>query len=97
LTKMEVELQKCHNYLKQKDKEWESLCLRCGACCGAFDDPCLHLKKDKKDKFFCSIYSQRFGIRKTANGEVFQCVPIKKILSTPWKRDYNCPYKKSLK
>ncbi|MFO8052684.1 MAG: hypothetical protein R6U54_01820 [Candidatus Omnitrophota bacterium] len=91
---MEVELTNCQKHLEKKEQEWESLCVRCGACCGAFDDPCLHLKKDKFGNYYCQIYSKRFGIRKTLNGQLFRCVPIKKLLRTHWKNDHLCPYKK---
>ncbi|MCK4519614.1 MAG: hypothetical protein KAT96_00370 [Candidatus Omnitrophica bacterium] len=88
---------KASNYLKyfeEKDKEWESLCRRCGACCGAYDDPCLHLKKDKEGKYNCEIYSERFGLKKSIKGEEFNCVPIKEIIKTHWKNDHLCAYKK---
>ncbi|NQT27995.1 MAG: hypothetical protein HQ570_00165 [Candidatus Omnitrophica bacterium] len=81
------------NYLKSKEKEWEKFCIRCGGCCGAYDDPCLHLKEGKK-KFRCEIYSERFGTRKSVEGEEFNCVPVKEILNTHWKNDYLCVYKK---
>lgn len=80
--------------LQNKELEWEKLCIRCGGCCGAFDDPCLHLKRDDKGLTFCEIYDNRFGLRKTKNGEVFNCVHIREILHTRWKKDYLCPYKK---
>jgi len=81
-------------YLENKEKEWENLCIRCGACCGAYDDPCQHLKKDSKGKYYCEIYSQRLGVRKTVSGELFQCVMINEIIDTYWKNDYLCVYKK---
>lgn len=87
----EIEYQ---NRLKEKHVQWEKICLRCGGCCGAFDDPCLHLRKDNDNKYFCEIYQSRFGTRKTVNGEEFYCVPIQKILNTHWKNDHLCPYKK---
>ena len=80
--------------LENKEREWEKLCLRCGGCCGAYDDPCLRLKKDKKNRFYCEIYSDRFGTRKTVKGEEFNCVPVKEILNTHWKNDHLCIYKK---
>lgn len=81
-------------YLEEKDKEWENLCRRCGGCCGAYDDPCLHLKKNKKGKFDCEIYPERFGLRKSVKGEEFNCVLVKEIIKTHWKKDYLCVYKK---
>lgn len=83
-------------YFKNKEEEWENLCLRCGGCCGAYDDPCLHLKEEAKGRYFCEIYLQRLGVRKTAAGEKFNCVPVKEIIHTYWKKDYLCRCKKYL-
>ena len=85
------------NSLKRKEEEWESLCIRCGGCCGAYDDPCRHLKKDNQGKFYCNIYSERFGSRKTISGEDFNCVFVKEIINTRWRNDHLCIYKKYLK
>jgi len=87
----------CQDYLEEKESQWESLCIRCGGCCGAYDDPCIFLKKSKKGGFYCSIYNNRFGSRKSLAGEEFDCVPVKEILRTHWKNDYLCSYKKYLK
>jgi uncharacterized cysteine cluster protein YcgN (CxxCxxCC family) len=84
-------------YLKRKKEEWESLCKRCGACCGAFDDPCQHLKKGNFGKYYCTIYSSRFGIRQTITGTKFKCVPIEEILDRNWFGDRQCAYKINLK
>ena len=81
-------------HLESKERGWEDLCTRCGGCCGAFDDPCLHLKKDKKGEFYCEIYFKRFGTRTSVEGEEFNCVPVREILDTHWKKDYLCVYKK---
>jgi hypothetical protein len=84
-------------YLNSKQQEWENLCIRCGGCCGGFDDPCLHLKKDNDNKYFCEIYQARFGQRKTVNGNKFNCVPIKEIIHTRWSNDNLCSYKRHIK
>lgn len=81
-------------YLEIKEKEWEGLCVRCGGCCGAFDDPCAHLKKEKPGKYYCEIYDRRFGEHTSVKGEKFDCVKVKEILNTHWKKDYLCVYKK---
>lgn len=82
------------SYFMSKEKEFEALCIRCGSCCGAYDgDPCLHLKKDKDNKYYCRIYPQRFGERKTISGDDFECVPIREILNDSWIGDYLCAYK----
>lgn len=83
-------------YFQEKEKFWENLCIRCGGCCGSFDDPCKHLKKDMASQWYCDIYNRRFGIRESISGEKFSCVPVKEILDTYWKNDYLCPYKKIL-
>lgn len=85
------------NYFEKKNKEWENLCKQCGGCCGAYDDPCQHLKKGPVGKYYCDIYEQRFGLRRTLKGEEFNCVLIKEILHTRWEKDYLCYYKKHLK
>jgi len=90
MDKNRLDYQEC---LRLKEKEWEELCACCGGCCGAYDDPCQHLKEDERGKFHCEIYDQRFGSRRTVRGEEFDCVLVKKILHTYWKKDYLCAYK----
>lgn len=83
-----------HLQLRQQ-QEWESTCRRCGACCGAADgDPCEHLVMLTQGGYACSIYENRFGTRKTVEGRVFQCVPIRDILFESWSGDRCCGYKK---
>jgi len=81
-------------YFKAKERDWESLCIRCGGCCGAFDDPCTHLRKDENNKYFCPIYNNRFGEQVTVKGEKFTCVNIERILYARWKNDHLCPYRR---
>jgi uncharacterized cysteine cluster protein YcgN (CxxCxxCC family) len=79
------------SYLELKEKEYESLCLRCGKCCGALDDPCENLEKLPSGAFACKSYSNRLGIRKTIKGNYFTCVPIKDLA----RKDalpYGCAY-----
>lgn len=69
---------------KQKEQftQYESLCKRCGACCGAFDgDPCVNLIKDKEGRCFCKEYDSRLGPQRTASGKVFNCVMIRDNIS----------------
>ena len=84
-------------YFRAKQTWWETLCKRCGGCCGSFDDPCIHLKKDAEGCYFCEIYASRFGTRKTVEGEEFDCVPINEIIDTSWKKDWLCAYKRRIK
>ncbi len=65
--------------LSKKEDEWERLCLRCGRCCGSNSDPCIHLKKDKDDRFFCEVYERRFGWHRTISGRFFRCVSIREV------------------
>jgi hypothetical protein len=37
-------LMKSIKKIEQKEKEWKALCRWCVVFCGAFDDPCQHLK-----------------------------------------------------
>ncbi len=91
---LDNQLQNC---LKKGNKRWEELCIRCGGCCGAYDDPCQHLKKDPQSGFYCEIYSQRFGTQKTLGGEEFDCVFVKEIINSHWPNEHLCIYKKYLK
>ncbi|MFA5143454.1 MAG: hypothetical protein WC522_04725 [Candidatus Omnitrophota bacterium] len=70
-------------YLQKQDawlKEFESLCLRCGACCGAAQDPCLNLAKTPDGRYTCKIYTRRLGSQKTVSGRTFTCVPINEVI-----------------
>jgi len=84
-------------YLKNKEQEWEDLCIRCGGCCGSFDDPCVHLRKDKHKKYYCEIYETRLGLHKTVGGEEFNCVGVKEIIRTRWKNDHLCACKREVR
>ncbi|MBU4311318.1 MAG: hypothetical protein KJ706_01205 [Candidatus Omnitrophica bacterium] len=77
----------------QKYQEHEALCKRCGACCGAMEEyPCEHLKKGEDSRYFCDIYEERFGLRKTLSGEPILCVPIRNMLSKTWWGRTQCAY-----
>jgi len=84
------------NFTKQ---EFEDICGRCGACCGAYDnDPCIHLKKGEDCKYYCDIYEHRFGFHETVNGNRIKCIPIiKKLGQGPWLGDGLCTYKQMLR
>ncbi|MCP4652205.1 MAG: hypothetical protein GY858_02320 [Candidatus Omnitrophica bacterium] len=90
-------LEKYKQYFKESEKEWEDRCIRCGGCCGAFDDPCLQLRKDNQGKYYCVSYQDRFGEQLTKEGEKFDCVPIWKIYNSYWKNDHLCAYKRTRK
>ena len=68
----------------QKQDEWarefESLCLRCGKCCGLEQDPCANLVKDVHGKYACKAYNERLGSQKTVSGKTFTCVPIREVI-----------------
>ena len=84
-------------YLRKKEEERETFCLRCGACCGAFEDPCRHLKKGNDEKYHCEIYAERLGERESVSGKKFKCVHISQMLSHSWFNDRLCVYKINLK
>ena len=86
------------DYLKKKSEEHESLCRRCGCCCGVLDgDPCQHLVADGPNAYRCDIYENRIGLHKTKSGKEMKCVPIRDILFESWSGSENCIYKKLLK
>ena len=60
-----------------REKEWEARCARCGACCGALEDPCENLRRSPEGKYFCSVYDRRFGTWHTISGKELNCVPIR--------------------
>ncbi|MDD5136444.1 MAG: hypothetical protein PHX20_05170 [Candidatus Omnitrophica bacterium] len=70
-------------YLRRQDdwlREFESLCLRCGKCCGIDQDPCSQLAKTPDGRYTCKIYAQRLGAQKTVSGHTFTCVPISEVM-----------------
>jgi uncharacterized cysteine cluster protein YcgN (CxxCxxCC family) len=81
-------------YFEAKERESETLCARCGSCCGAHDgDPCEHLKTDGRDAYLCDIYDSRLGNRKTVSGREFECVDIKEVLASGgWPKNPECGY-----
>ena len=85
------------SYFQAQESEWEDMCIRCGGCCGSFDDPCKHLRKDPQQRYWCDIYHNRLGTREAVSGEKFQCVHIREILNTHWKNDHLCSYKRHAK
>lgn len=84
-------------WLQNSQVKWESLCGRCGACCGSVEDPCENLAKDDNGQYYCVDYKNRFGKHKTVGGHTIRCVPIRKILHLSWPGDECCGYKKALK
>ncbi len=80
--------------MDSRQAEWEARCSRCGACCGAFDDRCVHLREDEGGRYFCGVYEKRFGLHRTMSGKEFRCVPIRDILGQHWNGDHRCAYKK---
>jgi hypothetical protein len=83
--------------LADKEREWENQCLRCGACCGAYKDPCRDLKKGSDGKYSCGVYSRRYGAHETVGGKKFRCMPIRDIIHMSWDHDQFCAYKKAIK
>lgn len=82
--------------LKAQQEAWEARCTRCGACCGAADDPCENLRRDTLGKFFCAVYERRFGVWHTVSGKQLTCVPLREKLDRgeSWPGDEHCGYKR---
>jgi len=92
---MDIEKDQFDAWQQKQLEAWESLCGRCGACCGlAEGDPCEHLVQDSLGKYQCNVYANRFGIRRSISGREFKCVPIRDILHLSWIGDQCCGYKK---
>lgn len=88
------EAESYQNWLSSKERETESLCLNCGACCGAFEDPCEHLVMTLEGKSHCRVYATRFGPQRTVSGKEFNCILIRQKMGTSWPGDEYCGYKK---
>jgi len=85
------------DHLAEKERQWENQCLRCGACCGAYEDPCRNLKKSPDGEYSCGVYSRRYGAHETVKGKKFRCMPIRDIIHMAWDHDQLCAYKKDIK
>lgn len=92
-----IDQQRYQRYHQEAERAWEDLCRRCGACCGAFEDPCLLLRRNSDGTCACADYQHRFGPQRTAGGKEFICVPIRQILQQHWHSDHLCAYKKELR
>jgi uncharacterized cysteine cluster protein YcgN (CxxCxxCC family) len=82
------------NWLSTREHHWESLCLNCGACCGAKEDPCEHLVMTPDGKSSCKVYMTRLGPQKTVSGHAFNCISIRQKMGETWPGDDRCPYRK---
>ena len=84
-----------NKWMAVKNIESEDQCLRCGACCGAVDDPCENLHKDANGKYYCRAYAQRFGQWHTVSGKELTCIPIRAKIAQgdSWPGDEHCGYK----
>ena len=93
-----TDLEHYNAWMGFKANEWEARCTRCGACCGALDDPCENLRQDPKGKFYCSVYERRFGQWHTVSGKKLTCVPIREKIAQghSWPGDEQCGYKKNI-
>ena len=83
-------------YQINREKEFENACLRCGNCCGASEDACIHLISQTDGKYMCDIYDCRGGTQKTRSGKFFECVNIRTILNVDWPGRWKCAYIKAL-
>ena len=85
------------SWLSSQACDAESLCRNCGACCGAFEDPCEHLAAGPDGKFLCKIYPTRLGPQKTVTGHTFTCVLIREKAGETWPGHERCGYKRTSK
>ena len=84
-----------NDIMKEKDEAFEAICKRCGACCGAFDDPCSNLVKLETGKYACKDYDNRLGPQVTVSGNNgFTCVSIREHIKAGSLRSC-CAYRKS--
>ena len=83
---------KYSEHLQIKDRDFESICTRCGDCCGANDDPCRNLVRLERDKYYCKNYDKRFGSQKTISGKAFSCVSIREHIAKGTLRP-GCAYR----
>ena len=80
------------------DAEFEAICNRCGACCGAYNgDPCEELRRDTEGSYYCAVYEDRLGPHLTVKGVEMDCVSIVEKLKYSWEGDEKCAYKKMIK
>ena len=78
-------------HLKEELVKYESICKRCGVCCGTSNDPCSNLAYNGDGKYSCRVYDTRLGIQKTVSGKIFTCVPIKDNIRNGFVNP-NCAY-----
>jgi len=79
-------------YLENQEKEFEAQCRRCGACCGAEEDPCEHLQVVSAASYTCDIYQQRFGAHRTKSGKEMRCVELRDMRHQEWPGGWKCGY-----
>lgn len=68
---------KYREYLISAENRFESICRRCGRCCGASDNPCVNLVKLSTGLYHCKEYHTRLQTQRTSNGKIFECVSIR--------------------
>jgi len=81
-------------YLQNKAVTEESICKRCGICCGANNDPCVNLARDKNGLYRCLVYENRLGPQRTVSGKIFTCVLIKDNIRAGFSH-VDCAYLKA--
>ena len=78
--------------LRDLESRFESVCKRCGLCCGADSDPCCNLVKLEDGTHFCDDYENRLGPQKTVSGKTFNCVSIREHITNDTLR-IECAYR----
>ena len=79
------------SHLKETFIKYDSICRRCGKCCGTDNDPCVNLTLEENGKYKCLVYENRLGPQKTISKKFFTCVPIKDNIRTGFS-NLTCAY-----
>ncbi|MCM8814021.1 MAG: hypothetical protein NC924_08850 [Candidatus Omnitrophica bacterium] len=92
-TPPDVEVLRYQTVLRQQQAAAEARCRRCGICCGANDDPCVHLRRQDDGQSWCDIYPRRLGTHTTRSGARFRCVEIRALPQGFWPGALHCAYR----
>lgn len=66
--------------LWSQESDHENICIRCGICCGADNDPCRMLRRQPDGTYLCADYDNRLGPQLTSSGKEFNCVMIRQLV-----------------
>ncbi len=90
------DLLRYQEYQKEREDAYEAACLRCGACCGVYEnDPCVKLFRESDGRYTCSDYENRYGMQRSIHGNEFKCVSLRRIRFASWAGSWRCGYKRT--